>query len=105
MVAIHNPLIDMEADESAMAYIGVLERQVLGLTVQELRFRALLEMLTGEDWSDLALDLENGELEKIAVNAMEAKGMDRRKARRVVKQRIQDGASNAAYAEQQPHEG
>lgn len=95
MVAIQNPLIDMEMDEAAAAYMGSLERQILGLTIQELRYRALLELLTGEEWSDIAADLEAGEVEKIAVNALEAKGIDRRKARRIVSSRLKESVTNA----------
>ena len=95
MVAIKNPLIDMEMDEAAAAYMGSLERQILGLTIQELRYRALLELLTGEEWSDIAADLEAGEMEKIAVDAMQRKGIDRRKARRIVASRLKESVANA----------
>ena len=95
MVAIKNPLIEMEMDEAAAAYMGSLERQILGMTIQELRFRAVLELLTGEEWSDIAADLEAGEIEKIAVDAMQKKGIDRRKARRIVASRLKESVANA----------
>ena len=95
MVAVKNPLIEMEMDEAAAAYMGSLERQILGLTIQELRYRALLELLTGEEWSDIAADLEAGEMEKIAVDAMQRKGIDRRKARRIVASRLKESVANA----------
>lgn len=95
MVAIKNPLIEMEMDEAAAAYMGSLERQILGMTIQELRFRAVLELLTGEEWSDIAADMEAGEMEKIAVDAMQRKGIDRRKARRIVASRLKESVANA----------
>lgn len=95
MVAIKNPLIEMEMDEAAAAYMGSLERQVLGMTIQELRYRALLELLTGEDWSDIAADLEDGEIQKIAIAQLEKKGIDRRKARRIVSERAAESKANA----------
>lgn len=95
MVAIKNPLIEMEMDEAAASYMGSLERQILGMTIQELRYRALLELLTGEEWSDIAADLESGEMEKIAVDAMQRKGIDRRKARRIVASRLKESVANA----------
>lgn len=101
MVAVKNPLLEMECSEEAAAYIGVLERQLLGMTVQELRYRALLEVLTGDDWSDIAADLEAGEIEKIAVEQLVKKGVDRRKARRVVGERAKASAANAVVTASQ----
>ena len=88
MVAVKAPLMDMEVSEEAALYIGVLERQVLGLTVNELKYRALLEMLTGQQWDDLKTDMEAGELEKIAVDAtMKKLGVSYGKAREIVRER------------------
>lgn len=88
MVALKTPLVDMEVSEEAALYIGVLERQVLGLTVNELKYRALLEMLTGEQWDDLKTDMEAGELEKIAIEAtMRKLGVTNAKAREIVRER------------------
>lgn len=87
MVALKSPLIDAKMDDQTRLYVAVLERQVLGLTVNELKYRALLEMLTGETWDDLATDMESGELERIATEATAKKlGITVAQASRVVRE-------------------
>lgn len=88
MVALKSPLVDVQMDEQTALYVGVLERQVLGLTINEMKYRALLEMVTGTTWDDLKTDLEAGELEKIARAAVEAQlGVTAQEARKIVKTR------------------
>lgn len=88
MVALKSPMMGIELNEEAAAYVGVLERQVVGLTINEMKYRALLEMLTGEAWDDLKHDLEEGELESIAIAAVEKKlQVSNGQARRIVRER------------------
>lgn len=65
MAVLQNPLQHMDADDAALRYIGVLERRLVLLTVQEMKFRALLESLTGEPWDDQYADLEQAELDRL----------------------------------------
>lgn len=86
MVNIQSPLIDAEYDEQTGSYIGILERQLLGQTVLINKYRALLEMVTGEKHEEMVADLETGQLKEVAVRAIMRKegltiGQARRKLR------------------------
>lgn len=70
MAVLKNPLQHMDADDNALRYIGVLERRLVLLTVQEMKFRALLESLTGEPWDDQYVDLEQAELDQLVENSI-----------------------------------
>lgn len=95
MVKIKSPLADLTYDDQTGLYIGALERQVLGLTIQDLRFRALLELITGEEWDDMKTEFEQNEIEAIAVRAVEKKlGVKHAEARKIVRER-KEAAQNA----------
>lgn len=87
MVALKNPLADMsDMPEDVALYIGVLERTILGFTIQEAKFRALLEMLTGEAWDDTKTDLEVSQLQELAISSMERKlGISRFEAQQIIR--------------------
>lgn len=63
------PLGDMTTDEKGAFYIAGLERKLIAMSINEMRYRTLLEMLTGEKWDTLSTDLNAGELKKIATTA------------------------------------
>jgi len=95
MVALRSPLLDLDLDPQAALYVAHLERQLLAYQINDVKYRALLEMLTGEAWDDLALDLENKELKDIAVALAEKKlGVANMEARKIVRMR-QDQANSA----------
>lgn len=82
MVSIKSPLIDAQMDEQTAAYVGILERQVVGLTITLSQLRAVLQAITGEAHEDYVEDMENktirevaeGEIQKrLGVTAVEAK--------------------------------
>lgn len=88
MVNIQSPLIDAEYDEQTGAYIGVLERQLLGQNVLINKYRALLEVVTGEKHEEMVADLETGQLKEIAVRAiMRKEGVTIGQARRKLRER------------------
>jgi hypothetical protein len=102
MVALRSPLLDLQLDPIASLYVGHLERQLLAYQINDIKYRALLEMLTGEAWDDLATDLENKELFDIAVALTEKKlGVGNMEARRIIRQRqakansTEDGTNKA----------
>jgi hypothetical protein len=69
-------------------YIGVLERKLIMLERENLRMRALLEMLTGDMWDTYPFDSEDQELFDIAVDAMEKRlGLSREDARNLCHER------------------
>lgn len=69
MVATQVPLGDITTDEKGAFYIGALERKLSSMAVNEMKYRALLEMLTGQEWEELSTDVSAGRLKKIATNA------------------------------------
>lgn len=71
MAILQNPLQHMEGDEQMTRYVGVLERRLILLTIQEQRFRALLESLTGEPWDDLYADLDQAELDELVEQSLQ----------------------------------
>lgn len=90
MVAVKSPLLGMDMSAEVAAYMGVLERQVLALTINELKFRALLEIWTGEEWDDMKTEFEQGEIEKIAIAGVQAKlGMKYDEAKKFVQSRME----------------
>jgi hypothetical protein len=88
MVALRSPLLDLQLDPQAALYVAHLERQLCVYQINEVKFRALLEMLTGESWDDLALDLENKQLFDIAVALAEKKlNVTNMEARKIIRAR------------------
>lgn len=86
MVAVQNPLAHMEGDGEMTAYVAVLERRLVLLTIQEVRFRGLLEALTGEPWDDQYADLGEDEVNQLAVNSlMKGLGITKLEAEKQVK--------------------
>lgn len=85
MASIQNPLAAMELTEEAARYIGVLERRVMLLTAQELRFRALLEAITGESWDDQYQDLDQDEMDRLVEDSLvKSLGISKADARKMV---------------------
>lgn len=87
MAVVQNPLagIQYESPEIA-AFHGVMERRILLLTAQEIRFRALLEALTGEPWDDSYTDLDQLEIDRLAEKALEKSlGISRVEAAQMVR--------------------
>jgi hypothetical protein len=64
-------LIDLVMNDEVARYIGVLQSMLYKLMDENTRQRALLELLTDEDWDNYNFQDENGELRRIAVDALE----------------------------------
>lgn len=87
MVAVKTPLLSLKLDPQAALYVAILERQIVALTINDAKYRALLEMLTGDTWDDLVTDFEAGELRKLAIaHAQEKLNMDFLDAAKYVRQ-------------------
>lgn len=85
MVALKSPLIGMQMDEDAAQYVALLERRIVGLTINELKFCTLLEISTGEKWDTLRVDFEQGNLDSIAIQVIQKRmGVDEMDARRLL---------------------
>lgn len=88
MVATRHPMLDMVYNDQTGRYVGLLERKYLVLILENLRFRALLELLTGNLWDDVKFDREDHEIFDIAVETIEQRlGLSPAEARRLVSER------------------
>ena len=90
MVSITNPMADIEDNipDEARAYIAILERQVLGLTITVNKQGAIIESLSGKPYEDAIKDLESKEIHKLAVQtAAERLGVSKSEAARIVRSR------------------
>lgn len=86
MAVLQNPLQHMQGDDQMTRYVGVLERRLVLLTIQEQRFRALLEALTGEPWDDQYTDLDQAELDGLVEQSiMKSLGVSQAEASKMVR--------------------
>lgn len=70
MAPTRSPLIDLVYNDETGRYIGMLETKYVALSLENIRFRALLELLTDEPWDDYQFSEEDGEIQKLAVDAL-----------------------------------
>lgn len=70
MVPVKHPLIDLMMDEPTCRYVGMLERKIAIYQQENLRMRALLELLTGDMWDDYKFDKEDKEIFDLAVDSI-----------------------------------
>jgi hypothetical protein len=88
MAPIRQPLLDLVYNDETGRYIGMLERKLLVLTQNDIKFRALLELLTDESWDDYQFSEENGAIRKLAEDALKRRlGLSDEDARTLVKER------------------
>jgi hypothetical protein len=71
MTPTKHPLIDLVYNNETGAYIGMLERKLVIMTIENLKMRSLLELLTGDMWDDLQFDREDKEIFDLAVATLE----------------------------------
>ena len=78
--------LDMSPDVAS--YVGVLEGTVAALCINEAKYRAFLELLTGDPWEDTRIDFDGNALQALAASALvKQTGMDAGKAKVLVAQR------------------
>jgi hypothetical protein len=88
MAPIRQPLVDLVYNDETGRYIAMLERKVLVHTLNEIKFRALLELLTDEEWEDYQFSEEDGEIRKLAEDALKRRlGLSDEDARKLVQER------------------
>jgi len=66
-----HPLIDLVYNDETGRYIGMLERKLVIMTIENLKMRSLLELLTGDMWDDCKFESEDKEIFKLAVDTLE----------------------------------
>ena len=88
MASVQSPLLGLEMSSETSVYVGLLERQVAAYAIQEAKFRALLELITGDSWETAKLDMDGKVLMAIAVDALIKKtNMSVVQAKRIVSDR------------------
>ena len=60
--------LDMNADTAY--YVGVLEGTIAALCINECKYRALLELLTGESWEGTRIDVNGEMLMELAISSL-----------------------------------
>jgi hypothetical protein len=88
MASTKQPLIDLVYNDETGRYIGMLERKVTKYQLDDIRFRALLELLTDTSWDDYKFSEEDGEIQNIAIDALKRRlGLTHEDARKLVQER------------------
>lgn len=87
-VPTQTPQIALEMDSDTAHYVGILEGTIAALVINECKYRALLELLTGESWEGTRIDIKGDVLQGLAVSALVRQtGMDLGRAKLLVAQR------------------
>lgn len=88
MANLQHAMLNLVMDEETAKYVAVLERKILILTIEGLKQRTALELLTDTPWDDMAYSDDEAELKKIATDALVRRvGMDPTEAATVVRER------------------
>lgn len=88
MGAIRQPLVDLVYNDETGRYIAMLEKKILYFTLNDIKFRALLELLTDQAWDDYKFTEEDGEIRKLAEDALKRRlGLSDEDARKLVADR------------------
>lgn len=82
-----NPLVGLQMDEPTAKYVGMLESTLALHAIQEVKFRTLLELITGDSWEDVKIDYDGKRIQQIAEDALVRSGIDRMQAKLVVLKR------------------
>ena len=70
MGSVQSPLVGLEMLPETATYVGLLEAKLCAYAVQEAKFRALLELITGESWESTRLGEDSAALQALAVDAL-----------------------------------
>lgn len=70
MTSIKHPLINLEMNDEVARYVGLLERRVLMLTLDSLKCRTVLELLTDQPWDDQSFGDDEQALKQVATDAL-----------------------------------
>lgn len=87
MVARQNPLVGLKMDEPTAKYVAILEGTLALYAIQDAKYRALLELITGDSWEDTKIDYDGKRIMQIAEEALVRSGIDRMKAKVVINKR------------------
>lgn len=87
-VPINTPLADLDMEPDVAVYVGLLEGTIATQVITINKFRALLELLTGDKWDDVKLDPNGEKLKEISINSLvKQTGMSKAQAAILVQRR------------------
>jgi hypothetical protein len=89
MAPVRHPLIDLVMNDETSRYVGHLERKILQFTLDDMKMRALLELLTGDMWDNNDFHKQSDtEIQQLAVDTLKRRlNMSEADARRLVADR------------------
>lgn len=91
-VPLQSPLIDLQMSSDTAYYVGMLEGTIAALVVNEVKYRTLLELLTGDKWDAADMPTDPKELMLLAVSMVTKQtGISRERAESLVGQRFNGG--------------
>lgn len=70
MTEIRTPLVGLNMDADTAHYVGMLEGTIAAMCINEVKYRALLELLTGDSWEETRIDFDGNVLMELATNAL-----------------------------------
>ena len=90
-VPLQVPLIGLQMNSETAHYVGMLEGTIAALVVNEVKYRTLLELLTGDKWDSAEMPTEPKDIMALAVSVLvKQTGIDKRVAESLVLQRINE---------------
>lgn len=98
------PLIDLQMSSDTAYYVGMLEGTVAALVVNEVKFRTLLELLTGDKWDAADIPQDPNDLMALAISMISKQtGLDETKAKSLVAQRFGEVKPKPVLPENNPN--
>jgi hypothetical protein len=87
-VPMQTPLVGLKMDADTALYVGLLEGTIAHLVINEMKYRALLELFTGEPFEATKIGIDGRTLIDLAISTLvKQTGMDLSKAKLLVLQR------------------
>jgi hypothetical protein len=84
-IPLQAPLVGLQMDSDTAQYVGMLEGTIAALVINEVKYRTLLELLTGDSWEAVKVGPEPDAIVTLAVSTlMKQTNMDEYKARKLI---------------------
>lgn len=85
------PLKGLQMDSDTAQYVGMLEGTIAALVINEVKYRTLLELLTGDYWEAATVNMDPNALVPLAVSALvKQTNLDENKAKKLISARWDD---------------
>jgi hypothetical protein len=69
-VPLRTPLVGLNMDPDVAHYVGMLEGTIAALAINGVKYRALLELLTGDPWEETRIDFDGKVLMQLAASVL-----------------------------------